>query len=633
MSAIAGIVHADGRPVPEAALARMAAAAPPRGRDGTTLWNKGPVGLIRTAHATTPEAVGEVQPQVGAESDVALLFDGRLDNRAELLALLGWQGERGRAPDPAIALALFERLGDGFVRRLVGDFAIAVWQPRDRRLLLLRSPYGWRPLLWTFDGTTFGFATDPRSLVLGLGLNRRLNEATIGEFLATRFVSQDETFWQGVQRVPVGSAVALEGGQVRGWYWHDEPFEDLSRLSAAEHVEQFRALFDQALVATTRNAGPIAAQLSGGLDSSSVVCRATELHRAGLIDRQINAVSARFPGEPQDESDYSRAVETHLGIAASVVGARAFDLDAARTWCADTYQLPLRPNALDTLPNSCDVIEAQGGRVMLTGEGGDDWLDGSQAHWPDLLLRGRWAAAYRDARRRWPDRPAYVAARRLFYHGGMPLLSRRYRAQLTHPHLSYEPAVPAWLRPDWVERIGLRERWAADRPPVALPSFAQRSRFAVFTVARRHVNFENILTYAESRGIEMRHPLHDLRLARFYMGAAGTVMRADGERKYILREAMRGTLPEKVRQRRDKAYFVAHLARTVSALFDRRPPEEMTTVRLGWLDAGELRRMVEPHRAWAAAGATGPLPQESLSPVWCALATDIWLENAFGLTV
>jgi asparagine synthase (glutamine-hydrolysing) len=115
------------------------------------------------------------------------------------------------------------------------------------------------------------------------------------------------------------------------------------------------------------------------------------------------------------------------------------------------------------------------------------------------------------------------------------------------------------------------------------------------------------------------------------MGAAGTALRADGERKYVLREAMRGTLPEKVRQRRDKAYFVAHLAGTVIDLLDRRPLEETHCVQRGWVDPGALRRLVEPYRAWHAAGAAGPLPATPLGPVWFALATDMWLDYAFRL--
>jgi asparagine synthase (glutamine-hydrolysing) len=629
VSAISGIVYVDGRTVSERTLASMEAAAPPRGLDGTTHWHDGPVGFIRIANATTPEAVGEVQPRVGAGSGIAVLFDGRLDNRDELIDLLGWQGTMAGAPDSAIVLALFERLGDVFVRRLVGDFAIALWQPRERRLLLLRSPLGWRPLLWTFDGATFAFSTEPRALVLGLGLERRLNEAVIGEYLSTRFVTKDETFWEGVQRLPSGSALALEQGRIRIWYWHDEPFEDLSHLSADEHVERFGALFDQALVATTRGIGPIGAQLSGGLDSSSIVCRATELHRAGRISRQVDAISARFPGEAQDESEYSRAVEAHLGITATVVGARPFDLDEARAWSAATYQLPLRTPALDTLYNSCVHLEATGARVILTGEGGDDWLNGSQAHWPDMLVQGRWGAMLRDGRRRWPDKPWYVPARRVFYHSVMPWISQRHRGHVLHPHLQFDSEVPDWICGDWADRIGLRDRWMADRAPIALKGFAQKSRFTVFSTGRRHVNADNALAYAESRGVEMRHPFHDLRLTRFYMGADGTALRAKGERKDILREAMRGTLPEKVRRRRDKAVFVAHMVDAFTTLLRDRSIEDLQCVQRGWTDAAGLRRILEPHQAWRAGDAGATLPPLPFGPLWSTLAMEVWLESAF----
>jgi len=150
LGAIAGAVHVDGRDMTEALLASILRAAVPRGFDGVKHWHDGPAGLIRFAHATTPEAVSEVQPFISTRSGAVMVFDGRLDNRADLIAQLGAQGEGMKAaPDGEIALALFDRRGDDYVTSLVGDFAIAIWQPRDRRLLLVRSPYGWRPLVWS----------------------------------------------------------------------------------------------------------------------------------------------------------------------------------------------------------------------------------------------------------------------------------------------------------------------------------------------------------------------------------------------------------------------------------------------------------------------------------------------------
>ncbi len=108
-----------------------------------------------------------------------ICFDGRLDNRAALLALLGdRQTELGDAPDGDIALALFDRFGEGFLQELVGDFALAIWQPRTRHLFCARSPTGWRPLLWTCNGGMLAFATEPATLVKGLDLAPGLNEGT-----------------------------------------------------------------------------------------------------------------------------------------------------------------------------------------------------------------------------------------------------------------------------------------------------------------------------------------------------------------------------------------------------------------------------------------------------------------------
>ena len=517
------------------------------------------------------------------------------------------------------------------VKALAGDFAVAIWQPRERRLFLARSALGWRPLLWCFDGATFGFATEPRALVVGLGLERRLNEGAIGEYLAARFVSQTETFWHGIQRLPQGSALALEEGRVRQWHWHDGPFEDLSGLSEADHVALFRELFDQALIACTRGSTAVSAQLSGGLDSSSVVCRATELHRAGRIERQIGAISARFPGQSYDESVYSGAVEAHLGITAKVVGPVPFDAAAARSWCAESLQLPLRPNVLDTSVAALRVIEAEGGRVMLTGEGGDDWMDGSLAHWPDMVRRGRWVGVLREGLRQWPGEPLHVRLRRTVYHSGMPLVNRRYRDRLLRPNIDFAVAAPPWIRPDWAARIGLTDRWRDDALPLDLPGFAQRQRYGVFRHARRHVNVDAYLAYAESHGVEIRHPLHDLRLTHFFMGAAGGVLRRNGLKKHLLREAMRGTLPEMVRNRTDKAHFMVSMVDAATALFRERPPREMLVARMGWVDGDRLSAYHAVFQRWRESGSTGPAPHETWGPVWFALAMDMWLEHAFRL--
>lgn len=630
MSAIAGLIYTNGRPVSTDELDRMIAAAPPRSTDGVNRWNAGPAGGIRFSYATTKEAARESQPFIGPSGAVAFV-DGRIDDREALLSLLKRDDIPRDAPDGMLVLAVYEQLGREFVRHLVGDYAIAIWEPGHHRMSLFRSPLGWRPMFWTFDGTRFAFATDARTLVLGLGLDRSLNEGALAEFLAGRFVTETDSFWKAIQRVPQGGAVFLENGQTNIWPWHGGPIDDWQNRSMEEHVEQFKYLFDQALISATRSNGQVTSQLSGGLDSSSIVCRATELHRAGVIDQQIRFISARFPGQPHDETPWSSSVERHIGLDAEIASSVAFSPERARAWCADTYQLPVRPNALDTMASSAAVLKADGRRVLLTGEGGDDWMNGSGAHWPDLLLRGRWPTLLANGMQYWPNAPWPVAAAKTFVTAARPVVSPRHRRAMIQPHLDWRLPMPDWLRPEWMRKVNLEDRWHDQLPRQGLNSFAQRSRYAVFTHGNRQLIAESALTYAESCGIEVRHPFHDARITKFMLGASGVHLSKPGLRKVVLREAMRGTLPEMVRTRTTKTVFVNHSIDTHEALFAERPAADLLPVQLGWMEPGPIAAIQADFAKWRRDGSTGPMPDQPMGPVWFALATDMWLRHAVGL--
>src|SRR5262245_21918532 len=168
MSGLAGCVCLDGVPVDPRTAQRMAQSTPYLGPDGVEVWSAGPAAFIRFKHATTPEARAECQPITDDRAGLTVCFDGRLDNRADLLRDLQGVTASGADPnasDASILLSLFARDGDACVRRLVGDYAFAVWQARSRRLFCARSPVGWRPFFWIRTGERLGFATEPKALV------------------------------------------------------------------------------------------------------------------------------------------------------------------------------------------------------------------------------------------------------------------------------------------------------------------------------------------------------------------------------------------------------------------------------------------------------------------------------------
>jgi asparagine synthase (glutamine-hydrolysing) len=628
MGAIAGVIRGDGHNVEPALLHDMAATLPLSGNNSAQLWHDGSAGLVGASRTSIHHQ--------SAEQEVAVIicFDGRLDNREPLLELLGESGRAlHTAPDSHIALALFVRLGERFLHELVGDFALAIWQQPERRLLCARSATGWKPLLWTLDGSSFAFATEPRGLMVGLSHSPALNQGLLGEILAARFVSRTETPWQDIFRLAPGGALSFDRGSVRTWRWYDERYEDLSRLSDHEHVERFNTLFDQALIACLRSDRPVAAHLSGGLDSSAIMCRATELYRAGRIDRPPGAISARYPGEPHDETRWSELVERHLGISARVIPDTAHDVDASRSWCADTLLFPMRPNSLGPTLSACRLMQQLDERVLLTGEGGDDWMNGSYAHWPDLVLSGQIGSLLREGFPQGLDRSFVGNARRVLAQGIGPIVSERRRCRAVWPFVDPAAPLPPWIRPEWAGQIGLAERWHAESHGDDLPGFAQKRRSAALAPAHRELVFDPVHASVARHGVELRHPFHDLRLVRFFMGASGGMLLRDGQRKHLLREAMRNTLPEPIRTRRDKAGFAAPVIDGVAQYFDQRPATELLAARIGWVDGAVVGRLFDEHRAWRRSGLAGPAPNPFLTGIWACVAVDIWLENAFKLRV
>lgn len=630
MSGIAGVVHGDGRDVSPALLDRISTASAIRADDGVVHWAGGSAGLIRFRHATTPEALSERQP-CPAASGTVIAFDGRLDNRDELIALLGRDGVALRQrPDEEIALAVFERIGDGFMRHLAGDYAFAIWQPDQRQLLCARAPVGRRPFFYHLSADGFAFASEPKALIVGLSLDRSVNEPLIAEYLARRVVTRGETFWRALNTLPQGSALAYQRGALRQWHWDNTPPEDLSRRSEGEHVERFNALLDQAIMACTRSNTGVVPQVSGGLDSSSILLRATELHRAGKIDRQVAAITARYPGSPVDETAWSGAVEAHLGITARVVQGSSFDPDAARAWSAQTLQMPLRPNTLDTLEGNFRALEQHGERVLLSGEGGDELLNGSHAHWPDEIRRGRIDLVARQALAM-PGATLPGAARALVMQGFGPHFSAtRHRRTAWRQPWAGTP-LPDHLRPDWIETTGLRTRIAAGRPAATMPGMAAQNRYAVIDMPSREIAAGPLQALPNAFGVEYRHPLYDQRLLRFILGASGDVLFKNGENRHLFREAMRGTLVETVRTRRSKAIFNTLVIDGLERFYAQREIAAQWPVKLGWVDGAALHRIWNAYLAWRDDGASLPVPRLEFGALWGTAALDIWLENAVGL--
>src|SRR5581483_9144311 len=371
MSAIAGLISLEGRPIERDRLDRMAEAAELLGPDGAYVWNSGPAGLVYLKLSTTPESINEHQPLVDDEAKLVIAFDGRLDNREDLFRELGTEGAPPKdAGDSALALAMFKLLGERCLDKFVGDYSFAIWDIKERRLFCARSLLGWRPFLWWCDGKTFGFATEIKPIFAGGGIERGINEGMLGEILSLKITHATDTIWKGIYRLLPGTFLTVQSGgspQIRRW--HNGPFPEIRYRSDDQYAEHFRELFDQALKSCLRSTTPVCVQLSGGLDSSSVVCRSAQLYKSGVVDKLVQPVSAVFPGKTHDESNWIDMVAEKTGIQSKRFTPEPYKWDEQIAWAKECLQLPLRPNAnlMDTLASKLPGYDS---RVLLTGEGG-----------------------------------------------------------------------------------------------------------------------------------------------------------------------------------------------------------------------------------------------------------------------
>jgi asparagine synthase (glutamine-hydrolysing) len=277
MTAIAGLWRFDGKPDADACVTRMLAAQAIYGPHGKAQWCDGAFGLGRRLFRTLPEDAYDRGPQ--SSGPYVVVGDVRLDNREELQSTLGISSERAKTLcDTAILLAAFERWDTAVVDHLVGDFAFAVLDRRQHRLILARDFLGQRPLHYHCGAQFFAFASMPKGLHALPEVPYAPDEERATEFLTLMPESGPQSFFAGIERVEAGHiAIITASGKSIRRYW--EPSRrKLAVANADDYVDGLRHHLDEAVRARLRGTdGHVGAHLSAGFDSSSVAATAARL--------------------------------------------------------------------------------------------------------------------------------------------------------------------------------------------------------------------------------------------------------------------------------------------------------------------------------------------------------------------
>ena len=558
------------------------------GPDGGGSYSGPGVDIIYRAFHTTKESRRQSQP-LRLTSGAVITWDGRLDNREELHGQLG-RAVTHKSTDVAIAAAAYERWGIKVFAQLLGDWAVSIWDPQNRELILARDFLGTRHLYYTSEKQQVTWSTILDPLVLLAGRTFPLEEEYLAGWLS-HFPATHLTPYAGIHAVPPSCFVCLHPGkETVTKYWDFDPRKRIRYATDRGYEEHFRAVFRESVRRRLRSDSPILAELSGGMDSSSIVCMADRIIAGGEAKTpRLDTVSYYDDSEPNwNERPYFSKVEEQRGRAGCHIDAESrtilnYDFDYREASLTPASCVP----GGDSSGQFAECIISNENRVVLSGIGGDEFTGGVPTPIPelaDLLARAQFGALAHQLR-------LWALNKRKPW---LYLLLETARGFLS-PFLVgvAEYARPApWLRRDFVRR----NRDAAMGYPSRLKFFGCPPSFQENISTLDNLRRQVASTAPSfSPPYEKLYPFLDRGFLDFIFAVPREQLLRPGQRRSLMRRALDGLVPEAVLNRRRKAYVVHTPLETIFRELPKllKSSGGMVSVSLGILDKQRFSKALD----------------------------------------
>ena len=603
MCGIVGIVESDlNRPVPPADLERMVRTLVHRGPDDEGQVIVGGVGLAMRRLAIVDVAGGQ-QPFANETGDIKVIANGEiynfLDVRRELEAFGHVFTSRS---DIEVLAHAYEQWGEGFLSRLRGMFAIALWDGRTRTLIAARDRAGEKPLYWTLTPRGLRFASEVKALLVRPEVSRELDPEALDQFLTYEYVIAPRTILKHVRKVPPGHFLRYRDGEATVHKYWDPAAVAVRDWADGEAAEALQSALRKAVVSQMMADVPIGAFLSGGIDSSTIVAFMSEASR-----QPINSFSIGFDDGTYNELEYAREV------------ARLFRTNhRERTASPDLLELFERlivhldePFADVSLFPTFMVsqLAREHVTVALSGDGGDELFGGYDAYEAQALaaklggLGDALMPALAGVASTLPPTEkkkglvnkvkrfaagAAGAPRDLGHYRWMVYLTVEARARLYSAALS--------------NQLGSGDVYAPVRD--ALGRFGQndalnRQLYADLSLYLADDILVKVDRMSMATSLETRAPFLDTDVMELAFSMPGRLKIRNGERKWILKRAMRGVLPESILTRKKEGFSIPMknwLRRELQPLMrELLAPDRIA--RRGLFDAAEVTRLMDEHVA------------------------------------
>jgi len=551
MCGIAAVIETHGGSPDMSMLKRMMDSLAHRGPDDEGMYLDGSIGLGFRRLAIIDVSRDSHQPMVSVDHELVIVFNGEIYNYIELREELSGYGHVFRTKgDTEVLLHAYLQWGKDCLRRLNGMWAFLIYDRRRRIVFGARDRFGVKPLYYFKAAHQILFASEIKGIRAsgGYGEDPNIHWPTAAQFLLSwELDSSPGCFYEGIEQVPAGSMFELQmDGEMRFQrYWN---LSDVQVYSTDDPYRTYRELFEDAVKLRMRSDVPVGVCLSGGLDSSSIICE-----MATLSSSKVEAFS--YIAEDFDESRYIDDTVAQTGAVLNRV-----DLSKVNLWNALTDVLKVHDEPVHSINvvigfELMRLAASKGAKVVLNGQGADETAAGYDSYfneyWASLIRQGRLMAA-------WREMSAYAAAHhvsntRLYKEAWLRAVAITVASwplyRMAKDRIAPKrAAVSEWFDSSFVKiHQPVRER-------LAPRSLSEVLRYAVeHSPLPLYLRVEDRNSMGNS--VESRLPFMDYRLVSFLFAMPDEYKLRGQWNKYIQRRALTGKIPESVRTRVDKMGF------------------------------------------------------------------------------
>ena len=604
MCGIVGIVERDlSRPVLADDLARMVRMLHHRGPDEEGSITLNGVGLGMRRLAIVDLATGQ-QPILNEAGDIKIVANGEIYNFQELRLELEGHGHvfRSRASDIEVLVHAYEQWGEDFLPKLRGMFALALWDGRTRTLIAARDRAGEKPLYWTQTARGLLLASEVKALLVRPEVSRELDPVALDQFLTYEYILAPLTILKGVHKIPPAHFLRYRDGEVSVHRYWDAADVPLRHWEDDEAAEALKAALRKAVTRQLMADVPLGAFLSGGIDSSAIVAFMSEASA-----QPVNSFSIGFSDGSYNELPYAREV---AALFKTNHRERSVSPDLGGLFERLVVHLDEPFADVSLFPTfSVSELAREHVKVVLSGDGGDELFGGYDAYQAQALA----------ARLGWMGEALIPAIAGVA--AALPPTGKKKglvnKVKRFSAGAATAPADLGHYR--WMVYLGSRAkarlyngglRDALQSHDVYAPVREALARFGQDDVLNRQLYADLSLYLADdilvkvdrmsmATSLETRAPFLDGDLMELAFSMPGHLKIRNGERKWILKQAMRGVLPESILSRRKEGFSIPiknWLRRELEPLMrDLLSPGRVAA--RGLFDAKEVTALVDAHVA------------------------------------